>query len=91
MDRDTDSPVETDGGVKHAVEVSEGDRALWFFVYEEREGVLVEVEQDANGGAHMDAPLDSLFVSTCVLEPGALTVNVHGPALVIFSYRKKLH
>lgn len=85
MNRYTDSPIEADSRVEHPVKVSEGDGALGFLVYEEGEGVLVQVEQNADGGSHVDAALDSLFVGARMLEPGTLSVNVHGPALVVLS------
>lgn len=81
-----DAAVQADSRVKHAVEVAEGDTTLRLIVDEEAQRVRsLEVEEDADGRALLNATVCPLRVTAAVHEPRALSVYIHAPALVVLT------
>ena len=59
---------------------------LRFFVDKITELVAIQVEENPNGGAHIDATFRSITMNVVVEEPGSLLVDVHRPAPLVFTY-----
>lgn len=78
-------PVQAESWEEHPVQIVEGHTPLPLVVDEERQLVVVEVKEDADGGSGLDAAVSAAGMRFGVEEPGALVVDVHGPALVIFA------
>lgn len=78
--------IQADRRVKDAVEIAEGDAALRLVVDEEAQRVRgVQVEENADGRALLDATLRALCVTAAVHEPRPLPVYVHAPAFVVLT------
>ena len=46
----------------------------------------VQVEEDANGRAHIDSAFRSITVNVIVEEPRSLMIDIHRPASLVFAY-----
>lgn len=57
---------------------------LRFIVDVESQLASFQVEEDSDGGADIDPAVGTIAVDVVVQEPGALMIDVHRPALVIF-------
>lgn len=78
--------VKTYRRIENAVEIAKRDAALRLIVDEEAQCVRgVQVEEDADGRALLDAALGALRVTAAVHEPRPLPVYVHAPALVVLT------
>lgn len=85
MQRQRNATIDTDRRIEDAVQITERNRTLRHFVDQKAERMPFQIEQNANGAAGRDAALDATLVNGIVLEPGALPIDVHGEAFVIFA------
>ena len=85
MHRDLNVVVETEGWVEDSLEPREGDWSLRFAVHRETQCSLVEVEQNSHDAALCDATVSALRVLRRVHEPTALAIDVHRPAIAVFT------
>jgi len=77
--------VERDGRVEDSAEIRKRHASLRFFVDKITELVAIQVEENPNGGAHIDATFRSITMNVVVEEPGSLLVDVHRPAPLVFT------
>lgn len=82
-----DAPVDADGRIEDAVQVTERHRTLGHLVDDKVQRVALQVEQHADGTAGGDSALDAPLVDRVVLEPGPLPVDVHREALIVLTCR----
>lgn len=81
-----DAAIKAYRRIKDAVEIAERDTALRLIVDEEAQCVRgIQVEEDTDGRALLDASLSALRVTATVHEPRPLPIYVHAPALVVLT------
>lgn len=84
-----DTAVQAYRRIEDAVEIAERDAALGLVVDEEAQCVRgVQVEEDADSRALLNATLGALRVTATVHEPRPLPVYVHAPALVVLTCKQ---
>lgn len=87
MQRQRDTAIDAHRRIEYAVQIAERNRTLRHFVDQKAERMPLQIEQNADRAAGRDAALDAALVHGVVLEPGALPVDVHGEAFVVFACR----
>lgn len=86
-----DAAVQAYRRIKDAVEIAERDAALGLIVDEEAQCVRgVQVEEDTDSRALLNAALGALRVTTAMHEPRPLSIYVHAPALVVLTYKQTI-
>lgn len=89
VEGDGDAAVQANCRIKDAVEIAERDAALRLIVDEEAQCVRgVQVEEDTDSRALLNAALGALRVTAAVHEPRPLPIYVHAPALVVLACKQ---
>lgn len=87
-----DAAIKAYRRIEDAVEIAERDAALRLIVDEEAQCVCgVQVEEDTDGRALLNASLGALRVTAAVHEPRSLPIYVHAPALVVLTCQQTSH
>lgn len=80
-----DATIDAHCRIEDPVEISECYRTLWHLIDQKTQCMSLQIQQDANGAARGDATLDTTLVYGIVLEPRALSIDVHREGFLIFA------
>lgn len=82
-----DATIDAHCRIEDSVEISECYRTLWHLIDQKTQCMSLQIQQYANGAARGDATFDTTLVYGVVLEPRALSIDVHGEGLLIFAWK----
>lgn len=84
-----DATIDTDRRIENPVQISECYGTLWHLIDQKTERMPLQIQQHADGAARGDAALDATLVYRIVLEPRALSIDIHGEGLLIFAWKRE--
>lgn len=88
MHGECDATIDTDSRIEDPIEISECYGTLWHLIDQKTQRVPLQIQQHSDGAARCDAALHATLVYGIVLEPRALSIDIHGKGLLIFAWNE---